>query len=127
MRFHPTPTEAALWHELRASQLGVRFKRQVVIGNAIVDVIAPVSHEFLRQEELPAGSMRLIDAERSVDLYWGFGSREISSAHDTCLGLIGGSEIYTQNWLTLSISTTLFLGTDISGVRLCVGMDHRLN
>ena len=41
MRFHPTPTEAALWHELRASQLGVRFKRQVVIGNAIVDFLAP--------------------------------------------------------------------------------------
>ncbi|MCH2110820.1 MAG: endonuclease domain-containing protein [Polyangiaceae bacterium] len=41
MRFHPTPTEAALWQELRASQLGVRFKRQVVIGNAIVDFLAP--------------------------------------------------------------------------------------
>ncbi len=41
MRHHPTPTEAALWHELRASQLGISFKRQVVIGNAIVDFLAP--------------------------------------------------------------------------------------
>ena len=41
MRHHPTPTEAALWQVLRASQLGVRFKRQVVIGNAIVDFLAP--------------------------------------------------------------------------------------
>ena len=63
----------------------------IAIGNAIVDVIAPVSHEFLRQEELPAGSMRLIDAERSVDLYGKMGqTKEISggAAANTLAGAL---------------------------------------
>lgn len=41
MHFHPTPSEARLWSELRGRRLGVVFRRQVVIGNAIVDFCAP--------------------------------------------------------------------------------------
>jgi len=39
------------------------------IGNAIVDVIATASDDFLGQEGLVKGSMTLIDAERATSLY----------------------------------------------------------
>jgi very-short-patch-repair endonuclease len=41
MRFHPTPSEALLWSQLRGRQLGVQFRRQVVVGTHIVDFCAP--------------------------------------------------------------------------------------
>jgi sugar/nucleoside kinase (ribokinase family) len=39
------------------------------IGNAIVDVIAPASHQFLADEGLVPGSMQLVDPDTSRDLY----------------------------------------------------------
>jgi sugar/nucleoside kinase (ribokinase family) len=39
------------------------------IGNAIVDVIAPCDDAFLASEGLVKGSMQLVDAARSADLY----------------------------------------------------------
>ncbi|MBN9320196.1 MAG: adenosine kinase [Caulobacterales bacterium 68-7] len=39
------------------------------IGNAIVDVIAPCDDAFLEREGLVKGSMQLVDAARSADLY----------------------------------------------------------
>jgi very-short-patch-repair endonuclease len=36
-----TTTEALLWEELRAEKLGVRFRRQVVLGRYIADFVAP--------------------------------------------------------------------------------------
>lgn len=62
----------------------------LAIGNAIVDVIADASPAFLEAESLPAGSMRLIDAERAVELYERMGpGREISggAAANTLAGL----------------------------------------
>lgn len=41
MRFHLTPSEALLWSQLRGRRLGVQFRRQVVIGQRIVDFCAP--------------------------------------------------------------------------------------
>ncbi len=41
MRHQPTPSEAKLWEALRSGRLGVSFKRQVPIGNYIVDFLAP--------------------------------------------------------------------------------------
>lgn len=41
----------------------------VGIGNAIVDVIAQESNEFLASHGLTKGSMALIDADRAVELY----------------------------------------------------------
>ena len=42
MRHQPTPSEAALWSALKGGQLGVAFRRQVLIGNRyIVDFLAP--------------------------------------------------------------------------------------
>ena len=42
MRHHLTPSEAALWVAISRNQLGVAFRRQVVIGNRyIADFLAP--------------------------------------------------------------------------------------
>jgi sugar/nucleoside kinase (ribokinase family) len=41
----------------------------LTIGNAIVDVIAPIDPEFLRREGMDEGIMHLVDAERSATLY----------------------------------------------------------
>ena len=41
MRQAPTDSEAALWRALRASQLGVAFRRQAPVLGFIVDFLAP--------------------------------------------------------------------------------------
>lgn len=41
MRHHPTRPGPAPWQYLKASQLGVGFRRQLVIGAHIVDSLAP--------------------------------------------------------------------------------------
>jgi sugar/nucleoside kinase (ribokinase family) len=41
----------------------------LTIGNAIVDVIAPVDPDFLKSEGMDEGIMHLVDAERSASLY----------------------------------------------------------
>ena len=41
MRHNPTTSEALLWCYLKGSKLGVGFRRQVVIGEYIVDFCAP--------------------------------------------------------------------------------------
>jgi very-short-patch-repair endonuclease len=41
MRCHPTPSEQALWQALRGRRLGVAFRRQVRLGEYIVDFLAP--------------------------------------------------------------------------------------
>ncbi len=41
----------------------------LAIGNAIVDVVAPVDHAFLSRYDLHPGSMRLIDADTAAALY----------------------------------------------------------
>jgi leucyl-tRNA synthetase len=41
MRFHPTPSELALWRCLSGKKLGVVFRRQVPIHRFIVDFLAP--------------------------------------------------------------------------------------
>jgi len=65
------------------------------IGNAIVDVIADASDEFLTAEGLTKGSMRLIDAEEAERLYSHMGpAREVSGgcAGNTAAGIaaLGG-------------------------------------
>lgn len=64
----------------------------VAIGNAIVDVLANTSDEFLASEGLTKGGMMLIDGDRAVELYARMGpAREISggSAANTLAGLAG--------------------------------------
>jgi sugar/nucleoside kinase (ribokinase family) len=67
----------------------------LAIGDAIVDVIATAEDAFLREEQLPKGSMRLIDAAEATRLYARMGqARETSggSAANTMAGLaaLGG-------------------------------------
>jgi very-short-patch-repair endonuclease len=38
-----TPSEERLWQAIRSRQLGVSFKRQVVLGSVIVDFCAPAA------------------------------------------------------------------------------------
>ena len=60
------------------------------IGNAIVDVIADADDQFLSEQSLTKGSMRLIDEEEAVRLYGVMrAAREISggSAGNTAAGL----------------------------------------
>ncbi|MBY8976277.1 adenosine kinase [Rhodobacteraceae bacterium NNCM2] len=71
----------------------------VAIGNAIVDVIAPVEDSFLEAHGVARGSMSLIDTERAASLYAAMPpSREISggSAANTVVGaaMIGCSTAY---------------------------------
>ncbi|MEO7410864.1 MAG: adenosine kinase [Sphingomicrobium sp.] len=65
------------------------------IGNAIVDVIADTSDDFLRDEGLVKGSMRLIDADEAERLYAHMGpAHQVSggSAGNTAAGVaaLGG-------------------------------------
>jgi sugar/nucleoside kinase (ribokinase family) len=67
----------------------------LTIGNAMVDVIAEASDDFLTTEGLTKGSMRLIDAEEAERLYSHMGpAREISGgcAGNTAAGIaaLGG-------------------------------------
>ena len=64
----------------------------VAIGNAIVDVLANCTEEFLAAEGLTKGGMQLIDGDRAVELYKHMGpAREISggSAANSLAGLAG--------------------------------------
>ena len=64
----------------------------LTIGNAIVDVIAPVERRFLAQEGMTEGIMHLIDAERSLYLYdrMPADKRQVSggSAANTAAGVV---------------------------------------
>jgi sugar/nucleoside kinase (ribokinase family) len=68
----------------------------LTIGNAIVDVIAPIDPGFLEREGLSEGIMHLVDAERSAYLYERMpaGKRQISggSSANTAAGVasLGG-------------------------------------
>jgi sugar/nucleoside kinase (ribokinase family) len=67
----------------------------LTIGNAIVDVIADATDDFLAAEGLAKGSMRLIDAEEAERLYSHMGpAREVSGgcAGNTAAGIaaLGG-------------------------------------
>ena len=71
----------------------------VGIGNALVDVIANASDDFIERESLVKGSMTLIDTDRALHLYKALGSAvEMSggSAANTVCGVasFGGKAAY---------------------------------
>lgn len=62
----------------------------LALGNAIVDVIAPVGDEFLLKHNIAKGIMTLVDEYRAHQLYQAFGERRESaggSAANTTVGL----------------------------------------
>ena len=68
MRHAPTPSEARPWERLRGSQLGVVFRRQVVIGNYIADFAASSVRLVVEVDGgYDAGCVRL-DAKRDARL-----------------------------------------------------------
>ncbi len=74
MRAAPTATESLLWQRLRGSQLGVAFRRQLVIGDFIADFAAP--------------SARLVvEVDGGYHAWGGFAARD--ARHDRVLGRAG--------------------------------------
>jgi very-short-patch-repair endonuclease len=82
MRMQPTESERTLWQALRADQLGVRFRRQVLLGPFIVDFFAPAAglvvevdggvhrqrqdNDRLRDEALRARGVRVLRIEAEI-------------------------------------------------------------
>ena len=71
----------------------------VAVGNAIVDVIAPVAEDFLAAQSLVKGSMGLIDEARALSLYQalppGLETSGGSAANTVaCVASLGGSAAY---------------------------------
>ncbi len=68
MRKSPTSTERTLWLALRSNALGVRFRRQVVLGRYIVDFFAPSARLALEVDGPVHRSRLSLDAERDLGL-----------------------------------------------------------
>jgi hypothetical protein len=62
MRLSPTLSEARLWQALRGSRLGVAFRRQAVIGDYIVDFLAPAASLVVEVDGGYHGRRRRADA-----------------------------------------------------------------
>ncbi len=68
MRAAPTASEAALWRALRARQLGVEVRRQVVIADFIADFVVPATWLVIEVDG-PWHAMRAAaDARRDREL-----------------------------------------------------------
>src|ERR1700745_1276202 len=83
------------FHDFRRSLMPDPRLDVLCIGNAIVDVIANASDDFLAKEGLVKGSMRLIDAKEAERLYAHMGpAHQVSggSAGNTAAGVaaLGG-------------------------------------
>ena len=63
-----TPSESALWAQLRAGQLGAHFKRQVVLGRFIVDFLAPKQRVIVELDGAYHARRRAADARRDRKL-----------------------------------------------------------
>ena len=67
-RAAPTTTESLLWEALRAEKLGMRFRRQVVLGRYIADFLSPRAKLVVEVDgEVHAGRTGA-DARRDRDL-----------------------------------------------------------
>ncbi len=94
------------------------------VGNAIVDVLAHCSDEFLEENDIPKGGMQLIGAEHALRIYKAMGeTTEIaggSAANSTaCLASLGGKanfvgkvgqdrlgEVFRQSLTDIGVSFT---------------------
>ncbi|MFT4615754.1 MAG: sugar/nucleoside kinase (ribokinase family) [Minisyncoccia bacterium] len=94
------PLSLPIVSEMTAQGAAMPAKFAVVgIGNALVDVIAHASDEFLTAHDLNKGAMTLIETDRAVELYAALGTAvEMSggSAANTMVGVasLGGSACY---------------------------------
>ena len=67
-RRSPTEPERVLWSALSGSQLGVAFRRQVVLGNAIADFFAPSVRLVVEVDGAHHRLRRTADARRDRNL-----------------------------------------------------------
>ncbi len=68
MRFAQTPTEEALWRELRGGRLGVVVRRQHVIGRRIADFAVPAVRLVIEVDGPCHQSRGAADQRRDRDL-----------------------------------------------------------
>jgi very-short-patch-repair endonuclease len=68
LRHHPTFTEHLLWSALRGSQLGVAFRRQVVIASFIADFVCPSRRLVVEVDGGVHAARALLDAQRDAAL-----------------------------------------------------------
>lgn len=68
MRAHPTLSEARLWQALRGRQLGVAFRRQAVVGECIVDFLAPAARLIVEVDGGYHSERARADARREREL-----------------------------------------------------------
>jgi very-short-patch-repair endonuclease len=68
MRSHLTPSEERLWQAIRSQQLGVSFRRQVVIGRYIVDFLAPSARLIVEVDGSVHALKRASDQRRTEKL-----------------------------------------------------------
>jgi very-short-patch-repair endonuclease len=64
----PSEPERPLWQELSAGKLGVAFRRQVVLGNAIADFFAPSLRLVVEVDGVQHRQRRTADARRDRGL-----------------------------------------------------------
>ncbi|MBE7481620.1 MAG: DUF559 domain-containing protein [Polyangiaceae bacterium] len=68
MRFAQTPTEEALWRELRGGKLGAVVRRQYVVGRYIADFAVPSVRVVIEVDGAYHASRRAADARRDREL-----------------------------------------------------------
>jgi len=68
MRGNPTTSEALLWSQLQASQLGVAFRRQFPVGRYIADFAAPSVRLIVEIDGGYHAQRVVADARRDRDL-----------------------------------------------------------
>jgi sugar/nucleoside kinase (ribokinase family) len=76
------------------------------LGNAIVDVIAPVDDNFLLTHGIAKGGMTLIDEFRAKELYKALGDHQQAKLHEVA----GGSAANTMAGLASLGGNGLYLG-----------------
>ena len=68
MKERPTDAETVLWEQLRRGRLGVRFRRQVVIGRFIVDFLCVSRRLIIEVDGAAHDARRVVDEERDRTL-----------------------------------------------------------
>ena len=68
MRQAPTAAEARLWQALRGDRLGIAFRRQVVVGDAIADLAAPSARLVVEVDGGYHAARPAADARRDAKL-----------------------------------------------------------
>lgn len=69
MRLGPSEPERLLWQALRSGQLGVRFRRQVVVAGVIADFFAPSARLVVEVDGVHHARRRGADRRRDARLH----------------------------------------------------------